>query len=60
MAVPTPTWRTAGVASAQIVLDHGVRRADLVASLTAAPEIELATANQIALRLGHRTEYITV
>jgi AraC family transcriptional regulator, regulatory protein of adaptative response / DNA-3-methyladenine glycosylase II len=50
----------AGVASAQIVLDHGVRRADLVASLTAAPRIDLATANQIALRLGHRTEYITV
>jgi AraC family transcriptional regulator, regulatory protein of adaptative response / DNA-3-methyladenine glycosylase II len=50
----------AGVASAQIVLDRGVRRADLVASLTAVPGIELATADQIALRLGHRAGYSTV
>jgi len=44
----------AGVASGEIVLDHGVRRADLEASLTAATGVELATAQQIALRLGHR------
>src|SRR5262249_13135350 len=44
----------AGVASSEIVLDHSVRRADLVASLTAVTGIELATAHQIALRLGHR------
>jgi len=45
---------TAGVASGAIVLDHGVRQADLVASLTAVTGIEPATAHQIALRLGHR------
>ena len=44
----------AGVASGEIVLDHSVRRTDLVASLTAATGIQLATAHQIALRLGHR------
>lgn len=44
----------AGVASGEIVLDHGVRRAGLVASLTTAAGIDPATANQIALRLGHR------
>jgi AraC family transcriptional regulator of adaptative response / DNA-3-methyladenine glycosylase II len=44
----------AGVASGQIALDHGVRRTDLVASLTAVTGIKLATAHQIALRLGHR------
>jgi AraC family transcriptional regulator of adaptative response / DNA-3-methyladenine glycosylase II len=44
----------AGVASSEIVLDHSVRRADLVASLTAVTGIQLATAHQIALRLGHR------
>jgi AraC family transcriptional regulator of adaptative response / DNA-3-methyladenine glycosylase II len=44
----------AGVASREIVLDHSVRRADLVASLTAVTGIQLATAHQIALRMGHR------
>ena len=44
----------AGVASGEIVLDHGIRRADLVASLTTGTAIEPATAHQIALRLGHR------
>ena len=44
----------AGVASGEIVLDHGVRRADLVASLTTVTAIELAAAHQIARRLGHR------
>jgi AraC family transcriptional regulator, regulatory protein of adaptative response / DNA-3-methyladenine glycosylase II len=43
-----------GVASGEIVLDHGARRADLIASLTAVPGIRPATAHQIALRLGHR------
>jgi AraC family transcriptional regulator, regulatory protein of adaptative response / DNA-3-methyladenine glycosylase II len=43
-----------GVACGQIVLDHGVRRADLLGALTAVPGIEPATAEQIALRLGHR------
>ena len=43
----------AGVASGQIALDHSVRWADLVASLTAVTGIKLATAHQIALRLGH-------
>jgi AraC family transcriptional regulator, regulatory protein of adaptative response / DNA-3-methyladenine glycosylase II len=42
----------AGVASGEIVLDHSVRRADLMASLTAVPGIQLATADQIALRLA--------
>jgi AraC family transcriptional regulator of adaptative response / DNA-3-methyladenine glycosylase II len=45
---------TAGVTSGEIVLDHGVRWADLVASLTGVTGIEPATAHQIALRLGHR------
>jgi AraC family transcriptional regulator, regulatory protein of adaptative response / DNA-3-methyladenine glycosylase II len=44
----------AGVSSGEIVLDHSVRRADLVASLTTVTSIELATAHQIARRLGHR------
>ena len=44
----------ASVASGQIVLDHSVRRADLVASLTAVTGIKPATVHQIALRLGHR------
>jgi AraC family transcriptional regulator of adaptative response / DNA-3-methyladenine glycosylase II len=44
----------AGVACGEIVLDHGARRADLIASLTAVTGIEPATARQIALRLGHR------
>jgi AraC family transcriptional regulator, regulatory protein of adaptative response / DNA-3-methyladenine glycosylase II len=43
-----------GVAVGKIVLDHGVRREDLMASLTTMTAIELATAHQIALRLGHR------
>ena len=47
----------AGIASGEIVLDHGVRRADLVASLTAVTGIEPATAHQIALRLGHRSRH---
>ena len=44
----------AGVASGEIMLDHSVRRADLVASLTAATGIQPATAHQIAIRLGLR------
>ena len=44
----------AGIASGEIVLDHGVRWADLVASLTAATGIKPATAHQIAIRLGLR------
>ena len=44
----------ARVACGQIALDHGVRRADLLASLTAVAGIEPATAQKIALRLGHR------
>jgi AraC family transcriptional regulator of adaptative response / DNA-3-methyladenine glycosylase II len=52
--VKSLTELTAGVASGDIVLDHGVPQADLVASLTAVAGIELATAHQIALRLGHR------
>jgi AraC family transcriptional regulator, regulatory protein of adaptative response / DNA-3-methyladenine glycosylase II len=44
----------AGVASGDIVLDHGVRRADLVGSLTAVTGINPPSADQIALRLGHR------
>ena len=44
----------AGIASGEIVLDHGIRRADLVASLTAATGIKPATAHQIAIRLGLR------
>jgi AraC family transcriptional regulator of adaptative response / DNA-3-methyladenine glycosylase II len=44
----------AGVASGQIVLGHGVRRADLVASLTTVTGVEPVTAQHIALRLGHR------
>jgi AraC family transcriptional regulator, regulatory protein of adaptative response / DNA-3-methyladenine glycosylase II len=47
----------AGVAGGEIVLDHGAPRAHLVASLAAAPGVELATAHQIALRLGHREPY---
>ena len=43
-----------GVAAGKIVLDHGLRREDLMASLTTMTAIELATAHQIALRLGHR------
>jgi AraC family transcriptional regulator, regulatory protein of adaptative response / DNA-3-methyladenine glycosylase II len=42
-----------GVATGQIVLDHGVPRADLIASLTAGTGIELATADQIGQRLGY-------
>jgi AraC family transcriptional regulator, regulatory protein of adaptative response / DNA-3-methyladenine glycosylase II len=41
-----------GVAGGQIVLDHGVARADLIASLTAGTGIELAAADQVARRLG--------
>jgi AraC family transcriptional regulator, regulatory protein of adaptative response / DNA-3-methyladenine glycosylase II len=44
----------AGAASGQIVLDHGVSRAELVGSLTAVAGIEPATAGRIAHRLGHR------
>jgi AraC family transcriptional regulator of adaptative response / DNA-3-methyladenine glycosylase II len=44
----------AGAASGEIVLDHGAGRADLIASLTAVPGVKIATAHQIALRLGHR------
>jgi hypothetical protein len=46
----------AAVASGEIVLDHAVRGADLVASLTAATGIELATAQRIALRLGQTAQ----
>jgi hypothetical protein len=49
----------AGVASGDIVLDHGARRADLIASLTAVTGIEPATAHQIALRLGHQSRHGT-
>jgi AraC family transcriptional regulator, regulatory protein of adaptative response / DNA-3-methyladenine glycosylase II len=49
----------AGVTSGQIVLDHGARRADLVASLTTVAGIEAATADQIAFRLGHRQPALT-
>jgi AraC family transcriptional regulator, regulatory protein of adaptative response / DNA-3-methyladenine glycosylase II len=48
------TALAAAVASADIVLDHAVKRADLVTSLTAVTGIRLCTAHQIALRLGHR------
>jgi hypothetical protein len=44
----------ASVASGEIVLDHSVRRANLVASLTAVTGIKPATVHQIAFRLGHR------
>jgi len=44
----------AGVAAGEIEINHGARRADLVASLTTVTAIERATAYQIALRLGHR------
>jgi AraC family transcriptional regulator of adaptative response / DNA-3-methyladenine glycosylase II len=44
----------AGVACGDIMLDHAVPRADLITSLTAVTGIRLATAHQIALRLGHR------
>ena len=47
----------AAVASGEIVLDHAVRGADLVASLTAATGIELATAQRIALRLGQTAQW---
>jgi len=58
--LPSATIKTvaalaAGVASGDIVLDHGAREADLIASLTAVTGIEPATAHQIALRLGHRS-----
>ncbi|HMD92998.1 MAG TPA: AlkA N-terminal domain-containing protein, partial [Trebonia sp.] len=43
-----------GVARGQIVLDHGVARADLLAALTSVAGIEYGTARQIAARLGHR------
>jgi hypothetical protein len=42
-----------GVATGQIVFDHRVLRADLIASLTARTGIELATADQIGQRLGY-------
>jgi AraC family transcriptional regulator of adaptative response / DNA-3-methyladenine glycosylase II len=48
------TGLAAGVVSGEIALDHGARRADLLASLASVPGIEPATAEQIALRLGHR------
>jgi AraC family transcriptional regulator of adaptative response / DNA-3-methyladenine glycosylase II len=44
----------AAVASGDIVLDHAVRPADLVTSLTVVTGIQLPTAHQIALRLGCR------
>jgi AraC family transcriptional regulator, regulatory protein of adaptative response / DNA-3-methyladenine glycosylase II len=44
----------AGVALGQIVLDHAARRADLTTSLTTVAGIDPATADRIALRLGHR------
>jgi AraC family transcriptional regulator of adaptative response / DNA-3-methyladenine glycosylase II len=44
----------AGVARGQIVLDHGVARADLLAALTSVAGIEYGTGRQIAVRLGHR------
>lgn len=43
----------AGVVSGDIVLDHAVRRADLMASLTAVTGIQPTTAHQITFRLGH-------
>jgi AraC family transcriptional regulator, regulatory protein of adaptative response / DNA-3-methyladenine glycosylase II len=52
--VKSLTALAAAVASGDIVLDHAVRPADLVTSLTAATGIQLPTARQIALRLGHR------
>ena len=48
----------AGVTSGQIVLDHSVPRADLIASLTAGTGIELAAADQIARRLGYLGEQL--
>jgi AraC family transcriptional regulator of adaptative response / DNA-3-methyladenine glycosylase II len=44
----------ARVVSGDIVLDHAVRRADLMTSLTAVTGIQPTTAHQITLRLGHR------
>ncbi len=44
----------AGVTRGQIALDHAVPRSDLVASLTAVAGIGPATAQEIAVRLGHR------
>ena len=44
----------AGVTSGETVLDHAVRRTDLITTLTSTTRIQPATAHQIALRLGHR------
>ncbi len=52
--VKSLTALAAAVVSGHIVLDHAVRPADLVTSLTAATGIQLPTAYQIALRLGYR------
>jgi len=57
--LPTATVKSltalaAALASGDIVLDHAVRPAELVTSLTAATGIQLSTAHQIALRLGYR------
>lgn len=53
-SVKSLTAVAAAVASGDIVLDHAVKPADLVASLAAVTGIQLRTAQQIALRLGHR------
>lgn len=53
-AVKSLAGLAAGASCGQIMLDRSVRRADLVASLTAVIGIELATAHQIAFRLGYR------
>ena len=52
--VKSLTALAAAMASGDIVLDHAVKRADLMTSLTAVTGIQLLTAHQIALRLGHR------
>jgi len=48
------TALAAAAASGDIVLDHAVKPADLVTSLTAVTGMQLPTAHQIALRLGAR------
>lgn len=51
-AVKSLTELAAGLARGDIVLHHGVPRADVLASLTVVSGIEPATARQIALRLA--------
>lgn len=53
-AVKSLAGLAAGVSGGRIMLDRSVRRADLVASLTAVAGIEPATARRIAFRLGYR------